>query len=146
MGKKSVLFVCLGNICRSPACEGVCKMLTKGAIRVESAGTIGYHAGESPDSRSQRVCKENGVDISKQRSKQIDQSAWTTFTVIAALDSSVLSDLESERPPNATAKLVLFNAPDGIDDPYYGGVDGFRAMFQTILSGMPAFLKEHGLC
>jgi protein-tyrosine phosphatase len=145
MVKKSILFVCLGNICRSPACEGICRNLTRGSLQVDSAGTGGFHIGESPDRRSQRVCKENGVDISGQRARQICRGDWTKFTVIAALDQSVLDDLEAERPENATAKLVLFNAPNGIDDPYYGGVDGFKGMFQTISSTMHPFLREHGL-
>jgi protein-tyrosine phosphatase len=143
--KKSILFVCLGNICRSPACEGICRNVSRGSLRVDSAGTCGFHIGESPDRRSQRVCKDNGVDIGKQRARQISPADWTTFTVIAALDASVFDDLQAQRPENATAKLVLFNAPDGIDDPYYGGVDGFRAMFQTISATMHPFLRQHGL-
>jgi protein-tyrosine phosphatase len=145
MTKPSVLFVCLGNICRSPACEGICRSVTNGAVLVESAGSIGYHAGESPDSRSQRVCSENGIDISGQHARQISEADWTRFSVIAALDASVLSNLQRMRPPNATAQLVLFNAPDGVPDPYYGGMDGFRSMFQSISAAMQPFLSQYGL-
>jgi protein-tyrosine phosphatase len=123
----------------------VCKGLTKGTIVAESAGTIGYHTGESPDDRSQAVCKENGIDISGQRARQISRADWTRFNVIAALDSSVLADLEEMCPANATAKLVLFNPPNGIPDPYYGRVDGFRSMLQTISAAIEPFLREHGL-
>jgi protein-tyrosine phosphatase len=145
MSSKSVLFVCLGNICRSPACEGICKSITKGSVQVESAGTYGYHIGESPDDRSQQACRENGVDISSHRGRKISQDDWTKFKVIAALDDSVLSDLKHCRPSNATAKLVLFNAPAGVDDPYYGNLEGFRKMYQLISKIMPSFLTEHGL-
>jgi protein-tyrosine phosphatase len=143
--QKSVLFVCLGNICRSPACEGICRSITQGAVRVESAGTCSFHVGESPDRRSQAACKEIKIDISSQRAKQIKKADWTRFSVIAALDSSVLSDLEHSRPANATAKLVLFNPPDGIPDPYYGGSEGFRTVVATIQAAMRPFLTEHGL-
>lgn len=142
---KSVLFVCLGNICRSPACEGICRSITNGSIRVDSAGTCSFHVGQSPDSRSRRVCKENGVDISQQRARQIKKSDWNEFDVIAALDSSVYSDLKMMMPKNPKAKLVLFNAPKGIDDPYYGGVNGFQDMFNEIKGVMPTFLKENEL-
>jgi protein-tyrosine phosphatase len=141
----SVLFVCLGNICRSPACEGICKSVTKGAVRAESAGSCGYHVGEPPDERTQRVCRENGIDISTKRARQIRLDDWTKFTVIAALDHSIRSDLEKLRPPGATAKLVLFNAPGGIEDPYFGKIEGFRRMFQTIAKAMQPFLAEPGL-
>jgi protein-tyrosine phosphatase len=82
--------------------------------------------GQSPDRRSQAACKEVNIDISCQRAKQIKKADWTRFSVIAALDSSVLSDLEHSRPTNAIAKLVLFNPPDGVPDPYYGDSEGFR--------------------
>jgi protein-tyrosine phosphatase len=143
--KKSVLFVCLGNICRSPACEGICRSIAKGAVTVESAGSIGFHIGESPDRRSQNACKEIGVDISAQRAQQIKKADWTRFSVIAALDQSVFRDIERARPSNATAKLVLFNAPDGVPDPYYGDFEGFRRMVAVIQRVMPQFLSENGL-
>jgi protein-tyrosine phosphatase len=143
--KKSVLFVCLGNICRSPACEGVCRSIVGGSIIVDSAGTCSYHTGNSPDERSQQVCRGKGIDISKQRARQIAPDDWTKFTVIAGLDSSVLSDLEYERPANATAKLVMFSPPAGVPDPYYGGSEGFEKMIQIITTAMRPFLTEHGL-
>lgn len=101
--------------------------------------------GESPDDRSQAVCADHGVDISRQQSRQITDSDWTKFNVIAALDKSVYSTLNSMRPQNATAKLVLFNDPNGVADPYYGGMSGFEHMYNTIHDAMTPFLKEHGL-
>jgi protein-tyrosine phosphatase len=144
-GKKSLLFVCLGNICRSPACEGVCRGIAGDSIIIDSAGTSSFHVGERPDSRSQQVCRNKGIDISRQRSRQIKPADWKTFTIIAALDSSVLSDLQHIRPSDATAKLVMFNPPGGVPDPYYGGSDGFESMIKIITTAMRPFLTEHGL-
>ena len=143
--QKSILFVCLGNICRSPACEGICKSIVKDKLFVDSAGTCGYHVGESPDDRSQAVCANHGVNISGQRARQISHNDWSKFDVIAALDQSVFSDLNSMKPKGAKAKLVLFNEPNGVGDPYYGGMAGFEKMYESIYSAMTPFLKQHGL-
>jgi protein-tyrosine phosphatase len=112
---------------------------------VDSAGTCSFHCGESPDRRAQRACKDKGVDIGRHRARQITQADWTKFTVIAALDRSILSALEEQRPEDATAELVLFNAPGGVGDPYYGEAEGFARMFETISATMDAFLREHRL-
>mgnify|MGYP001071492985 CR=1 FL=1 len=138
----SVLFVCLGNICRSPACEGIARKVAGDRINVDSCGTASYHTGESPDSRSQKACRGIGVDISKHRARQIRSSDWTSFDLIVALDDSVLQDLQFDRPQNAKAKLVLFNAPHGVDDPYYGGQNGFETMAHLIEEKMGPFLEE----
>ena len=90
--KYKVLFVCLGNICRSPACEGICRSIVGDRVCVDSAGTCSFHVGQSPDSRSQRACKDNGIDISHQRARQVTKADWTKFDVIAALDDSVHHD------------------------------------------------------
>ena len=142
--KKSVLFVCLGNICRSPACEGICRSLVGDSLIIDSAATSSFHVGQSPDSRSQKVCRENGVDISKQRARQIERSDFQKFDVIAALDPSILADIKSMQPPNSKAKVVLFNPPNGVDDPYYT-TNGFPTMFANISKEMKPFLTEHGL-
>lgn len=142
--KKSVLFVCLGNICRSPACEGICKNLVGDALIVDSAATSTYHIGQSPDNRSQKVCKQNGIDISNQRARQIKQSDFEKFDVIAALDQSILEDIRSIQPKNCHAKVVLFNPPNGVEDPYYMR-DGFPAMFSSISKEMKPFLTQYGL-
>ena len=142
--EKSVLFVCLGNICRSPAAEGICRALNKN-ITVDSCATGGWHTGQSPDSRSQKACKKHGVDISSHRARTIKKADWSRFTVIAALDNELYSELQYMKPKDAKAKLVLFNAPNGIDDPYYGGPEGFDRMYDLISSVMPKFLEENGL-
>ena len=89
---KSVLFVCLGNICRSPAAEGICRHVAKN-LTVDSCGTGPWHVGQSPDSRSQKSCKKHGVDISRHVGRTIKKQDWSNFDVIAALDDSIYSEL-----------------------------------------------------
>jgi protein-tyrosine phosphatase len=143
--RKSLLFVCLGNICRSPACEGICKSVVGGSILVDSAGTGSWHVGSSPDQRSIKACRDHGVDISQQRARQVTRADFNKFTVIAALDHEILSECESMQPSGSTAKVVLFNAPIGIDDPYYGDAKGFEIMFENISKALKPFLTAQGL-
>ena len=143
--KKSVLFVCLGNICRSPTCEGICRLISNGEVDAQSASTSSWHRNECPDERSQEICQKHGIDISGHRARAIRNDDWEYFDVIAALDQKVLETLSGMRPQNSTAKLLLFNAPDGVGDPYYGGRTGFQKMFQQIYNAMGDFLKDNGL-
>lgn len=143
--QKAVLFVCLGNICRSPACEGICRLLSKDRVTVASAGTSRWHRNECPDERSQEICMKHGIDISGCRARQIRADDWKLFDIIAALDDTVYENLINSRPPDAIAKVVLFNAPHGIQDPYYGGRTGFQKMFDQIYDAMMPFLTENGL-
>jgi protein-tyrosine phosphatase len=143
--KRSVLFVCLGNICRSPACEGICRKVCGDAIVVDSASTSVVHVNESPDERAVDVCSKHGIDIREHRARQMTAFDWTRFDVIAALDENVLGILARSTPSETKAQVVLFNAPDGIADPYYGGRLGFKRMFDQIDQTMKAFLAECGL-
>lgn len=143
--KKSVLFVCLGNICRSPTCEGICKQISEGEVDAQSASTSSWHRNECPDERSQEICQKNGIDISGHRARAIRNDDWDYFDVIAALDQKVLETLNGIKPQKSTAKLVLFNAPTGIGDPYYGGRTGFQKMFNQIYDAMPHFLEDNEL-
>jgi protein-tyrosine-phosphatase len=102
--------------------------MVNGAISVDSAGSTGDHVGESPDQRAVGARREVGINISSQRARRIKEADWTRFTVIAGLDRDVYSDLMYNRPQSATAKLVLFNAPYGVDDPYYGKYDASQRM------------------
>lgn len=139
---KSVLFVCLGNICRSPACEGIARHMFDGKAIFDSAG-IDAEIGSSPDYRSISVCKKHGIDISGHCGRQIDDSDWSKFDLIAALDKEVLYSLESWQPKNSTAKLALFDEENGgVDDPWYGNESGFVSMYDQIEKAMPFFLKE----
>ena len=119
-----ILFVCLGNICRSPTAEGVARHL--GLLEVDSAGTAGYHSGDPPDARAQRAAKERGIDLSGLRARQIERRDFDRFDLLLAMDRANLADLEKIRPEKSAAELRLFLefAPHlgllDVPDPYYG--------------------------
>ncbi len=133
---KSILFVCLGNICRSPLAEGVARVYIeeKGLdIKVESAGTGSWHIGETPCAGSQKIAKIHGVDISHHKARQITQEDFKKFDLLVALDSKNLADLRSM---GATNVLKLGNfGYDGSDvpDPYFfDGFEGFEKVYEMI--------------
>jgi len=131
-----VLFVCLGNICRSPTAEGVMRdVLSREAptlaVELDSAGTGDYHLGEPPDRRSQRVARARGIDISDLRARQVKPDDFARFDLILAMDRANLRDLEARRPRDSRAKLALFldYAPQfgaEVPDPYLGGAADFE--------------------
>ena len=131
-----VLFVCMGNICRSPMAEGTFRAAVAaagmdGSIQIDSAGTIGYHAGSPPDRRAQDTARRNGLDISGQRSRQVRDSDFVEFDYILAMDHDNLADLIARCPKTEQEKISLFMsfAPDHpydiMPDPYYGADDQF---------------------
>jgi protein-tyrosine phosphatase len=136
MTARRVLFVCLGNICRSPTAEGVFRQLLQQEapelqVEVDSAGTAGYHIGEPPDLRSQRAAMRRGIDIGGLRARQITPADFARFDLILAMDRSNLRELEAMLPENSRARVQLFlaYAPDlgrlEVPDPYYGDASGF---------------------
>lgn len=135
-----LLFVCTGNICRSPTAEGVFRDLVaqaglEGRIGTDSAGTHGYHIGEPPDPRSQKTAKAHGVDLSDLRARKVTLADFYDFDHILAMDSGHLEHLRRMAPTDATATLSLFldDAPDtglrDMPDPYYGDARGFEQVF-----------------
>lgn len=149
----SVLFVCLGNICRSPLGEGIFRHKTeqRGVSHrfvVDSAGTSSYHAGEAPDPGSVRVARENGIDISTQRSRQFVASDLENFDQIIAMDSSNMRKILALTERNGIDKSTLqgrlwlmrnFEEEDdgsgfdeGVPDPWSGGLEGFREVFGIV--------------
>ena len=139
-----VLFVCLGNICRSPLAEGIFKYKVSQAnleerIMVESAGTSGWHIGEHPDPRSIEVAQQNGISLDSYGRKAINED-FEEFDYIIAMDSSNYSDLHSlpGSSKNDAAELFLMRDFDDIvkgqdvPDPYYGGADGFQYVFELL--------------
>jgi protein-tyrosine phosphatase len=133
----SILFVCLGNICRSPTAEGVfAHLLAKAAlpmtVMVDSAGTSDYHAGSAPDPRSRRAALRRGIDLSALRARQVVARDFERFDMLVAMDLSNLHDLETLRPAGSRAHLCRFMefAPElgrlDVPDPYGGGEDGFE--------------------
>jgi protein-tyrosine phosphatase len=137
MTVRGVLFVCLGNICRSPTAEGVFRqLLTQEApelqVEVDSAGTADYHLGEPPDLRSQRAAMRRGIDLGGLRARQVTPADFARFDLILAMDRSNLVELEAMRPQNSRARVQLFlqYAPDlgrlEVPDPYYRDASGFE--------------------
>ncbi len=139
-----VLFVCLGNICRSPLAEGVFKQRVKEAgledkIFVDSAGTSGWHIGERPDPRSIDVAWENGIELDSYGRKAISED-FKNFDYILAMDRNNFSDLRSlpGSSKNGAAQLFLMRDFDDIGkgqdvpDPYYGGEDGFTYVYELL--------------
>ncbi|PQA86508.1 low molecular weight protein-tyrosine-phosphatase [Hyphococcus luteus] len=145
-----VLFVCLGNICRSPAAEGVLRARAKERgleLAIESAGTGGWHAGDPPDGRMIKAAARRGVDISYQRARQVDLSDFYQFDYILAMDLSNHTDLLELAPPNRTCDIRLFLdfadcAERETPDPYYGGGDGFERVLNLIELGAEGFLDH----
>ncbi len=130
----AVLFVCLGNICRSPLAEAAFRAEAKRAglaAGVDSAGTGAWHVGDPPDARAQAVAKRHGIDISSYRGRQVGREDFTRFTHIVALDLDNLAALRRLRPPDATAQLSLLldhvagRQGEAVADPYYGDAAGF---------------------
>src|SRR5262245_19169681 len=124
----SVLFVCLGNICRSPLAEAAFRREIERLrldIQVDSAGTGNWHAGKAPDRRAQRVALRNGIDISGYRARQVMKDDFHRFTHIVALDEENLAALEAMKPSGASVHLsLLLDHADGregeaVADPYY---------------------------
>ena len=139
----SVLFVCLGNICRSPTAEGVFRHLlaqegAAGMIRVDSAGTGAWHVGEAPDARAQAAALERGIDLSALRARQVSADDFRLFDHVLAMDDSNLTDLAAlcPSPYRSRLRLLLDFAPHveerEVPDPYFGGDDGFGHVLDQI--------------
>ncbi len=152
MTRTSVLFVCMGNICRSPLAEGVFIHLAemKGVaerLTVDSAGTGGWHTGNAPDRRSVAVARKHGIDISRQRARQVSQADFENFDLILAMDTSNLAKLLQKVPENQKHKIHLFmdyasGRRDSVPDPYFGGEDGFQAVYNMLLAGCSSLLEK----
>jgi len=141
MAKASVLFVCLGNICRSPLAEGAFRaeaQRMKLDVVVDSAGTGGWHAGEPPDPRAIAAARRNGVDITRQRARKVTKDDFRTFTHIFALDETNLNGLRALAPHDATAELgLLLDLVPGYEgravaDPYYGDASDFDLTWRDV--------------
>lgn len=141
MKEPAILFVCLGNICRSPMAEGAMREAAEKRgldIAVDSAGTGGWHAGDPPDTRAQAEAKRHGVDISGLRGRQIAPADHHRFTHIFALDEENLRDILLSAPADGTAEVsLLMDAVPGhegkpVADPYYGGAEGFARTWDQV--------------
>jgi protein-tyrosine phosphatase len=153
---RSVLFVCLGNICRSPLAEAALKAEAERiglALEVESAGTGDWHLGYPPDPRAVAVAERNGIDISRKRARLVTPDDFRRFDHIVALDLQNMSNLKAVRPADAGAKLSLLldHVPgregQPVADPYYGDESHFDETWRDVTEGARALaqeLKEQG--
>lgn len=144
-----VLFVCLGNICRSPTAEGVVRGVAAReypdlALQLDSAGTADYHVGEPPDRRSIAAAKRRGYDISGLRARQVTSADFSNFDYVLAMDDANLTELR-RIAPRGRAHVGLFlefaAGPDAeVPDPYYGGVEDFERVLDLCESGARGLL------
>jgi len=151
--KPAVLFVCLGNICRSPLAEAAFR--TEAArisldAEIDSAGIGDWHVGEPPDERAQTVAERHGVDISGYRGRQVTRRDFRRFTHIVALDRQNLAALQAMRPADATAMLSLLldhvegRRGEAVADPYYGSDADFEVTWSDVTEGAKALAREIG--
>ncbi|MFB0613841.1 low molecular weight protein-tyrosine-phosphatase [Aurantiacibacter poecillastricola] len=149
--RPSILFVCLGNICRSPMAEGAMRALAEREgveVHLDSAGTGDWHVGNPPDPRAIAEARSNGVDIAHFRARQVTKEDFSLFTHVLALDAQNLRDLERLRPGDATARLaLLLDAVPGregqaVADPYHGGPEGFARTWSDVSAAAQALLER----
>ncbi|ARU88864.1 low molecular weight protein-tyrosine-phosphatase [Pseudomonas sp. M30-35] len=147
-----ILFVCLGNICRSPTAEAVFRHKLEQAglaeqVQVDSAGTGDWHVGKPADTRTRCAAQLRGYDLSALRGRQVEVDDFQRFDLVLAMDHSNLSNLKRLRPSNAAAELDLFLRRfqlevDEVPDPYYGGEQGFEHVLDLIERASDALLIE----
>lgn len=152
-----VLFVCMGNICRSPTAEGVFRHKIKEAgldnhIHIDSAGTHAYHVGEPPDGRAQKAAMKRSVDLSKQRARRVKSQDFEEFDYVIAMDMNNEADMQSVCPEGLEEKIHLFlkfasntNTVE-VPDPYYGGGNGFEIVLDLVedaADGLIAHLQKN---
>ncbi len=138
-----VLFVCMGNICRSPTAEGAFRKLVETQnladdIAIDSAGTISYHVGEAPDGRAQSAARQRDIDLSELRARQFQAQDYYDFDYIIAMDEDNLRNIRALDPGDGKAEVFLFlefsdqYSEREVPDPYYGGNNGFQRVLDMI--------------
>ena len=151
-----ILFVCLGNICRSPTAAGVVRTLAAReapelSIEVDSAGTAAYHVGEPPDPRTRQAAARRGYDLSALRARIVEPADFERFDLIVAMDRENLRVLRQRAPPAAHERLRLLlefapeAGPEDVPDPYYGAPNGFEEVLDLIEAaarGLLAHLRQ----
>jgi protein-tyrosine phosphatase len=149
--KSSVLFVCLGNICRSPLAEAAFRREAERLgleVEVDSAGTGDWHIGYPPDPRATAVASRNGIDISRLKARQVTSDDFRRFDHIVALDVNNLRDLERLRPADGKARLSLLldhvegRGGQAVTDPYYGEAEDFDAAWTDVSAGAEALARR----
>lgn len=150
--KHAVLFVCSGNICRSPLAEGLFAHLVDKAGRgdaftLDSAGIGNWHQGELPDPRSRATAIRHGFDIAHQRARQITRQDFSRFTLILGMDFNNVTALKRLAGPDPEATVALFSEytlgrREEIPDPYYDAEDGFETVYHMLLAGCQSLLSK----
>ncbi|MCC5866862.1 MAG: low molecular weight phosphotyrosine protein phosphatase [Gammaproteobacteria bacterium] len=149
----SVLFVCMGNICRSPSAHGMVRhhlqrRFAHLPVRLDSAGTHGYHIGDPPDQRSITAAARRGIVLDDLRARQVEVEDFQNFDLVLAMDLQNLHALRRLRPDNARAELRLFLdlAPEldvrEVPDPYYGGANGFEHVLDLLEQASEGLMAE----
>ncbi|KAF6016960.1 ACP1 [Bugula neritina] len=148
---KSVLFVCLGNICRSALAESAMNLIVKdnGAESewlIDSCGTASYHIGERPDSRARATMKKHGL-TTQHKARQLCTEDFHQFDVIFGMDDNNIRDIERVKPKGSKARIELLGDYDPqnikiIEDPYYGGDDGFEVVYEQCMRCCKAFYQQ----
>ncbi len=148
-----VLFVCLGNICRSPTAHGVFEAMVRERdlqhrVEVDSCGTGDWHIGHPPDARAAAEAAARGYDLSHLRARQVSESDFGSFDYILAMDEQNLADLERMCPAEFSGHLGLFlpfagnDGPREVPDPYYGGAEGFTRVLDMVEAASEGLLEE----
>jgi protein-tyrosine phosphatase len=151
-----ILFVCLGNICRSPTAEAVLRALAARdapdlGLEVDSAGTAGYHLGEPPDPRMRAAAARRGYDLTALRARTVEPGDFDRFDLILAMDRENLAVLRRRAPDGARERLRLFlefaphGEPQEVPDPYYGGPNGFEEVLDLVEAaarGLLSYLRQ----
>jgi len=148
-----ILFVCSGNICRSPTAEAVARHAIERAglgavITVDSAGTYGGHVGEAPDARARKAAQKRGYDLSALRARKLDASDFVDFDLLLAMDAEHLAEMQRLCPEVYRPKLQLFmkyaqrHDLDEVPDPYFGGEKGFEAVLDYCEDAVDGLLED----
>lgn len=151
--KISICFVCTGNICRSVTAEAVFRKLTRDAgldrlVRVDSAGTHGYHIGDPPDPRTQAAARRRGYDMSRLRARKLEQTDFEAFDLVLAMDDDHYRILSRMAEPATAHKIKMMMSyaertqHSIVPDPYYGGPDGFELVLDLLEDSCEGLLAE----
>ncbi len=155
MAEVGVLFVCTGNICRSPTAEGVARKLLIDAgldarVTVDSAGLGGWHVGDPPDPRAIESARLRGYDLSAQRARRFGRADFDDFALIVGMDRGHVEQLRARRPGGAAGEVHLFleflasddpGFGDDVPDPYYGGMADYELSLDLIERGLPGLIE-----
>ncbi|WP_150721463.1 low molecular weight protein-tyrosine-phosphatase [Pandoraea capi] len=155
MKKTSILFVCMGNICRSPSADGIFRHRLAEAglaeiVDVDSAGTHSYHIGHAPDARTQDAAQRRGYDLSALRARLVEADDFERFDWIVAMDDANVADLVARCPAQYRHKIVRLmdfathHDATEVPDPYYGGAQGFETVLDYIEDGLDGLLVHLG--